>query len=101
MKTGIELITEERERQITVEGFDAENDTAYTDGQLVEAALCYTAQATNELSEFNVIHGSGVPYAWPWSRSWWKPGTKIRNLTKAGALIAAEIDRLHALEDAK
>ena len=35
------------------------------------------------------------PDSWPWALGWWKPGTDpIRNLEKAGALIAAEIDRL-------
>jgi hypothetical protein len=28
--------------------------------------------------------------------TWWKPSTPVRNLEKAGALIAAEIDRLRA-----
>lgn len=36
-----------------------------------------------------------APNDWPWDRSWWKPSPDpIRNLVKAGALIAAEIDRL-------
>lgn len=30
---------------------------------------------------------------WPWSREAWKPtGDRVRDLTKAGALIAAAID---------
>jgi hypothetical protein len=34
-------------------------------------------------------------FDWPWSKKWWKPSSDpIRNLVKAGALIAAEIDRL-------
>lgn len=41
---------------------------------------------------------------WPgaWNKKWWKPATdssfdlRIRELEKAGALIAAEIDRLKA-----
>lgn len=33
------------------------------------------------------------PPGWPWAW-WWKPSTEIRDLVKAGALIAAEIDRL-------
>lgn len=33
--------------------------------------------------------------AWPWDENWWKPSLDpIRNLVKAGALLAAEIDRL-------
>lgn len=36
---------------------------------------------------------------WPWDKSWWKPtpDDRIRELIKAGALIAAEIDRLQRL----
>jgi hypothetical protein len=35
---------------------------------------------------------------WPWDQDWWKPSPDpIRNLVKAGALIAAEIDRLQRL----
>lgn len=36
--------------------------------------------------------------SWPFDASWWKPSNDpIRNLIKAGALIAAEIDRLQRL----
>jgi len=36
---------------------------------------------------------------WPWEREAWKPSEDpIRNLVKAGALIAAEIDRLQRLK---
>jgi hypothetical protein len=40
---------------------------------------------------------------WPWDREWWKPtpNNRIRELAKAGALIAAEIDRLQRLEERK
>jgi hypothetical protein len=38
---------------------------------------------------------AGAGRLWPWDPSWWKPSPDpIRNLVKAGALIAAEIDRL-------
>ena len=36
---------------------------------------------------------------WPWAKKWWKPSDDpVRNLVKAGALIAAEIDRLESLK---
>ena len=37
---------------------------------------------------------------WPptWDFSWYKPTTRIRDLVKAGALIAAEIDRHQRIE---
>jgi hypothetical protein len=34
------------------------------------------------------------PARWPWSQDWWKPTNPRRDLVKAGALIAAEIERL-------
>jgi hypothetical protein len=38
-------------------------------------------------------------YSWPWDAEWWKPSPdSVRNLVKAGALIAAEIDRLQRKE---
>jgi hypothetical protein len=39
-----------------------------------------------------------VPKFWPWKPWWWKPSTnRIDELVKAGALIAAEIDRLQRI----
>lgn len=37
----------------------------------------------------------GYLFPWPWATDWWKPSDDpITNLVRAGALIAAEIDRL-------
>ena len=38
-----------------------------------------------------------------WEQKWWKPtpNDRVRELTKAGALIAAEIDRLTRPEEEK
>ena len=99
MKTGIELIAEERRRQIEVEGLTPEHDKYQDGGQLAAAAASYafTPFMKNEISD-----GYKVPPApmWPeyWLAKWWKPSprNRIRELQKAGALIAAEIDRLIA-----
>lgn len=41
-----------------------------------------------------------APSEWPWEASSWRPSrSAVRNLEKAGALIAAEIDRMERLED--
>lgn len=47
--------------------------------------------------------GRGAPAGWPWHPKWWKPtpDDRIRELAKAGALIAAEIDRLQRMERSK
>lgn len=84
---GIALIAAERRRQIADEGWTPTHDDGHTTGQLARAAACYALQHTRV---------SGRAIRWPWHREWWKPSADpIRNLVKAGALIAAEIERLH------
>jgi hypothetical protein len=101
MKTGIELIAEERERQISQEGWSAEDDDRHDSGQLNDAALAYAYAASEQARGESLRYIQGLeescdlPQPWPWESSWWKPSEDpIRNLVKAGALIAAEIDRL-------
>ena len=93
MKTGSQLIAEERERQIKEEGFIPEEDKIYINVELSNAAVCYIAS-----SQATIMRGivcSDVVNLWPWEPNWWKPSKDpIRDLVKAGALIAAEIDRL-------
>lgn len=89
MKTGIEIIADERKRQIESEGWSAEHDKQYTDGSLAIAAASYA-----------LAKGHLIPTFWPWDKKWWKPTpeNRIKELAKAGALIAAEIDRIQNLD---
>ncbi|MDR2597272.1 MAG: hypothetical protein LBC76_08140 [Treponema sp.] len=98
---GVERIAAERGRQKRVEGYTPKYDDDHTDGQLIKAAVCYALPKINgalklEDDEFLI----GVDRIWPWSESCWKPSpdNRIRELEKAGALIAAEIDRLLRME---
>jgi hypothetical protein len=81
--TGAEMIAAERQRQIEAEGWTPEHDDQHTQGEMAQAAACYLIRTV-------------IFPAWPWDRQWWKPtpNDRIRELTKAGALVAAEIDRL-------
>lgn len=89
--TGAERIAAERQRQIEVEGWTADHDAEHTDGELRYAAAWYARRAMKGSHPMT----NPVPDGWPWDPSWWKPSADpIRNLEKAGALIAAEIDRL-------
>jgi hypothetical protein len=89
---GAELIAAERQRQIDVEGWTPEHDDLHSAGELQQAARCYMS---SRAGTYFLDH---VPSSWPWDYDWWKPSDDpIRNLTKAGALIAAEIDRLNRL----
>ena len=93
--TGAEMIVAERKRQIEAEGWDAEHDDEYLEGQLVDAAICYATNTDAHDGEVRTQIGAHYPY-WPWSDAWDKRNKhgQLRSLAIAGALIAAEIDRL-------
>jgi hypothetical protein len=91
--TGAGLITKERIRQIGEEGFDAAHDALTPDGALAQAAVCYIIKTVRP-SALTTLFDK----LWPWSTKWWKPKDPMRNLVRAGALIAAEIDRMLAVE---
>jgi hypothetical protein len=86
--TGAALITHERARQIEVEGYQ-ETDAEYTDGELLTAAKSYIFLAEGELPMAEAL--------WPWPKEYFRTqDDRKRALTKAGALIAAELDRIIA-----
>lgn len=84
---GADLIREERRRQIEQEGYDAMHDRHHTPEVLAEAATAYALHGDPRLR-------IDAHMFWPWSDEFWKPKDKLRNLVRAGALIAAAIDRL-------
>ncbi len=100
MKTSIELIADERKRQVEVEGWTAEHDAAHKEEELALAAASYALPqySRDALNRKYAKHHKDAPVTWPWLEVWWKPtpNDRIRELVKAGALIAAEIDRLQA-----
>ena len=87
----IELVKNERLRQITEEGYSWRHDDQELPHALSDAAIVY---ATPAIFRHEIMH------KWPWGKKFYKPDTtgtydgRIRELTKAGALICAEIDRL-------
>jgi hypothetical protein len=98
MKTGIELMADERQRQIVQEGWNSAHDSRYEGQELVRAAICYACSWERQPRVDGI---SQPPSLWPWNKIWWKPSPldRVRELTKAGALIAAEIDRLQAIDN--
>lgn len=85
---GIQLIQEERERQLSKLGWSPEHDDGHTGQELAIAACRYAAPYGHDLKVYSAL-------AWPWDENYWKAQpSRIRELAKAGALIAAEIDRL-------
>lgn len=95
---GVRLIETERLRQQVVEGYHQDFDRVHTAGQLIGAAICYALHAANQPIP---------PGLWPWDDKPFRPfkpanpldnGWRISDLRRGGALIAAEIDRLLALQ---
>jgi hypothetical protein len=105
--TGVNVIATERKRQIESEGWSAKHDDLHDNSEMAWAAACYAApepikaemqkpcgcRSVGECSHQFNTHWSDP---WPWSKEWDKRGKsgRLRDLAKAGALIAAEIDRL-------
>lgn len=103
MKTGVELIAEERQRQLDVEGWTVAHDDEHADESIASAAACYAMPYhSRKLYQSRHVKYGWYPRWWPatWDLSWWKPSpdNRIKELVKAGALIAAEIDRLTRAE---
>lgn len=96
--TGIELIAAERDRQITDERWDARHDDRHKNGSMATAASAYAYpdRSLTNVWDDDENRYEQVPEDWPWEPRFWKPtpNDRIRELVKAGALIAAEIDRL-------
>lgn len=83
MKTGIEQIAEERLKQISK--YD-NISTNLKDKKLLFGALSYLNAA---------IYGESVGNEdWPFEQIYWHYEGYAESLKKAGALIAAELDRL-------
>lgn len=96
MTEGTDMIAAERGRQITDEGYSPENDRHQGD-LLARAGVEYANVAVAVLRNGPEAANFDPPlrWNWPWSNDFWKPsGDPIRDLTKAGALIAAAIDSL-------
>ena len=83
MKTGIEQIAEEQLKQISKY---SNISTNFKDKKLLFGALSYLNAA---------IYGESVGNEdWPFEQIYWHYEGYVESLKKAGAFIAAELDRL-------
>ncbi|MDU9391564.1 hypothetical protein [Pseudomonas sp. zfem002] len=96
--TAVGDLLAERRRQIQEEGYTAERDDQYTEGQLAAAASTYAfwADPRGASPDDHLSFIANPPPLWPWSWSPenWKPTSQRSMLIKAGALILAELGRL-------
>jgi hypothetical protein len=106
---GIQRIAAERARQVAVEGWTPKHDDEHDDGEMAMAAACYAAPVPIHAkmlvhsgcgcrSVGECFHSDKTKWMdpWPWAEKWdkRKKHSRVRQLEIAGALIAAEIDRL-------
>lgn len=107
MKTGIELITEERQEQIEKHGRSLEHDKTHDQGELADAAvICAANRLVYEKSKYANSVNFNVLQMGSWELPVEYDGNvlvanynstdkeRIHQLKVAGALIAAEIDRV-------
>ena len=97
--TGVELITAERKRQIEEEGYDAEHDydEFHEDGELALYACYYAMPGPLEYGIITIPEGVFFPDGWNPEHDNKNEKGRIRQLVIAGALCAAEIDRLRSI----
>jgi hypothetical protein len=92
---GAVAIVRERRRQIAEEGFSVLRDRELFTTELAQASQAYVAAALYAQATGRAL--GLAPDSWPWPAELFKPSPDpARNLEKAGALIAAELDRLHS-----
>jgi hypothetical protein len=98
---GVKLIAQERIRHISEEGWTPAHDDSHSHEEMALAAATYAVpeyvRQTTLAKTFSYMEPKRIlRYLWPWDMKWWKPTphNRERELVKAGALIAAEIDRL-------
>ena len=103
---GAEDILKERQRQISKEGWTPEHDDRHDAGELLDAAIAYAASCRPLEKEEPIVRiATGENFVhwhdpWPWNEEYdhrkrrSKKWNARRRLVIAGALLAAEIDRL-------
>lgn len=101
---GVRIIEAERIRQIYQEGYSPEHDRTRTKGELADAAATYALTVDSlykYVAHYTPVMNRSIPSTWPFDPEYYKPtpDDRIRQLAKAGAFIAAEIDRLVAERD--
>lgn len=105
---GLRRIIAERIEQIELHGYTPDRDN-YIAGELSRAAMAYILFDQADDRRLVEVDGNIIvdpafvaTFAaahWPWDASTFKPSRDPRkNLMKAGALIAADLDRLYRKE---
>ncbi len=95
--SGVARIAAERQRQMTAEGYTPDGDDRYTQDELLLAAATYIGTACNH-DDGEIEKRMFAAGIWPWDARFFKPQNRVRDLERAGALVAAELDRMKRAE---
>lgn len=92
---GLDLIVEERLRQVNPLGYDIKHDAqCHSPEELMRVGSCYIEYAANEME--GMAQDSPHPF-WPDTEIPWKPEeSPIENAAKGAAFVAAALDLLFA-----
>lgn len=96
----VELLLDERIRQVEVEGWTpAHDDAERRAGQLAAASACYLLEVKNQNVNLVktgqlLVKPSRVDHSWPFHQVTWKPSSPRRMAVKGNALALAELARL-------
>ena len=99
MEKFLELVKDERVKQINKHGYTHEHDDGHTDGSIADAAACYAATAqVYKIKEFNELFPMKTLY--PWGMRYFKKEEKSRKdqIITACAMLMAEWERLDRIE---
>ena len=94
---GAKMIAAERQRQIEVKGYTDQEDEYNNDcNELSLAAICYAAPENIYIRSKRTYTAEEYIDPWPWNKDYDNRSkhNRLRRLVIAGALIAAEINRL-------
>jgi hypothetical protein len=94
MKTGIELISKMRWEQVYEHGYDKDHDSDHTGGELSKAAAALACIGTDAYVE-DVVSFIEEDHTDEWGLCEKLKDNRVKALIVAGALIAAEIDRIN------
>jgi hypothetical protein len=104
--SGVARIAAERVRQVQEEGWSTEHDDQWRESELALGAVAYVLQAIGhglDVAPQELAAAHPPSDWWPWvddEGGGFKPSPDaIRNLEKAAAMLAAEIDRLVRLRE--
>lgn len=95
----LQMVFQERLRQMVQEGYSLEHDDGHTEGQMALLAAAYVLSSRSEHMTVPLNYTlEALEFYENWA-AWFKPKDPIRDLVRAGALILAELERRLRMEE--